>query len=244
MLHFQAPDLYNRDIEPWDRYTACALILANRIEDERAIQFFKLRGILTNVWSDDIVHSKDYPFSALQAILDGNIKFKCASFFNIKNLTVPIEKHGEPAHVLIQYCHRLSNISFTYLKDILVTAGSFFCEDTNHASALTKIWEFVAEVVRLPGLCHTTGDIVPYAGLRIAHRLALSAPTTPAFQLEMLQDFNKTLFHSYETVVTELITKLMFIISVFQELREREIPLEKDFLSIYKGQFNEKQTLN
>jgi len=93
----------------------------------------------------------------------------------------------------------------------------------------------VAEIVRLPGNFHTQGDIVPYAGLRIAHRLALIIPTTSTNQLDMLQEFYKLLLGSYGTVVVEPVVKLMAILSMFRELREKEIPLENELLSIYTG---------
>jgi hypothetical protein len=54
----------------WTRYAECGRILANRIDDQKALEFFKLREIIPNLWKDDIVHSMNFPFSALQMIIE------------------------------------------------------------------------------------------------------------------------------------------------------------------------------
>jgi hypothetical protein len=118
---------------------------------------------------------------------------------------------------------------------MLITAASFYCQPGMPGSALSKIWDILRHTVKSPGLCRDV-TLVPFAGITVAFHLNTFAPTTSTENLNALHDFCRLLLDSYhQEEIVEEAAKLIDFLLIFQDLRGQEIPLEEEFLSIYKG---------
>jgi len=135
---------------------------------------------------------------------------------------------------IVKSCHNLGRLTYSHLKDILVVTASFYVQQGIPGSTLLKIWDILLHILELPGLCHDK-DIVPFAGVTVIQHLAHYFPTTSTSNLNALHNFCRLMLESFEGDCIEPVTKVIELILIFQDLREQEIPLEEEFLSIYMG---------
>lgn len=206
------------EAKDWQRFSGCAHLIANRINDRKTLEFLNLRQLIPTLWNDDILESSTYPFSALELLLQ--------------------TAHMKTSKEIIQDCNRLSVISFTNYKNLIVLAAAFFILP-GPGSAFQKMWDLIEYVIQTEEDLHDAeGGIVSKAGLGVVHEMALHIPSLPAHQLEVFQAFCRLLANSFGESTTEPIAKLFGILRIFETLREQEIPLEKEFMSIYRGLYD------
>lgn len=176
-----------------------------------------LRELIPNVWDDSIVWSSTYPFSALDLLLEQ-------------------DAHSKSSEQLIQECNRLSIVSFTNYKNLLVVAAAFYALVPGPGSAAQKVWDIVERITENEELLDDLeySNVVCSAAISIVLDLVLHIPVLSNKQLEMLHNFCRLIVNSFPKSV-ESISDVFGTLIIFETLREDEMPLETQFMAIYKG---------
>lgn len=142
------------------------------------------------------------------------------------------------ASQLIEECKKLSRITQAYLPDLLLAIGAYFVQDGHSGNSEALLWFVVEYIVKTPlnidmNNSLANQELLQSASLAIARSLMQLCPTLSLEQMNILQEFLCRVGSSFDGMCIEVAHQLCFF-RIFLSLKEQEIPLEQEFLDIYK----------
>ncbi|CAL8075127.1 unnamed protein product [Orchesella dallaii] len=213
-LEADEPLKYLYTLEEQERFRTIYSLLAFNSKDPRAYITAKLKQFSPSI-PLDAVYSSDYPY--------------CLVTHVFKDSKTPSE--------ILKDCKTLSRITQSYFADILIALGFYYARpgvSGNHAT----LWEIVELIVKNPlsndiNNSFVNHELLQSACSNICTILMFQCPSYTLGQMDILQQFLCRICNSFDKLCEDIGQMLCFF-RIFLVLKEQEIPLEHDFMEVYK----------